>query len=238
MKKACVIMAVAALATSGIARADDESDRAAAERLAAIVHDQAEIDQGTRTAVIAGFIAAGVASIAIGVPLVVDGASHPTPRTTNEQIELWGGATFIGLGGLLLVTWPLAFIRTPAERLDTRVATLATLPPAVRLARAEAALSAAADTERGNRRLSGGLLFTVAALEGVLVGLNVALTDAPVGLLAGAVSVIAIIAGAVVLATPGPMERTWRTWRVGTGRPAARFTPIIRPTGSGVAVVF
>lgn len=227
-------VACAFLLSAAAARADDESDRVAAERLGAIVHDQARIDQGTRTAVIGGTIAGGVAAIAVGVPLLVDAQSHPAPRTTNEEIELAGGGGFIALGGVMLVIWPLAFIHSPAERLDARIAALSTLPPSERLARAEAALSDASDVERSNRRLSSVLLFVCAALEGANVALDIATNNQPIALVNGGIGVIAIIAGAIFYANAGPMERMWRTWRAGTGRPVAHFAP----TANGFALTF
>ena len=217
------------------ARADDESDRVAAERLAAIVHDQAVIDQGTRTGVIGGFVAGGLASVAIGIPLLADSLSKPTPRTTNENIEIGGGIAFVGVGAFLLVSWPLVFIHTPAERLDNRIASFATLPGSQRLARSEGALSELSDAERSNRRISGVLLLVLGALNGAFVAVEVATDNQPVALFNGTACIFGFIAGAVALVNPGPMDRLWRTWRVGTGRPpSARFVP----TSNGFALTF
>jgi hypothetical protein len=221
MQRWPAFVAAAFVFATTTARADDESDRVAAERLAAIVHDQALIDQGTRTGVIAGFIGGAAALVAIGLPMTVDAASKPKPLTNNQEIELVGGAGFLTAGGLLLLLWPVAYIHTPSERLDTRMATFATLPGTERLARSEAALSEARDVERSTRRLASALFFVLAALNAAIVPLEIATNNAPVALINGTACMVGILGGAISLANPGPMERTWpRARRNGQARGA------------------
>jgi hypothetical protein len=222
------MLAVAALVCtfSQAARADDESDRAAADRLAAILHDQAQMDGSTRIGVIVGLLVGGAVSTGIGVPLLVDGLSRPSPSTADDQIEIIGGTVLTAFGAAALLSWPLAFLHTPSERLEGRVRSLATLPPHERLVRMEAALSSAAADERWNRKTSATLAFIAGALNAAIVPLDVVADNRGLAVVNGAVAVFAILSGAIQLVSPGALERTWRTWLVGTGRTAAiQWTP-------------
>ncbi len=235
------VLAATALACASplVARADDASDGAAADRLAAIIHDQAQLDGSTRASAIAGFLVSGAVATGIGVPLMVDGLSRPSPWTTNDQIEIIGGVLLTTYGGTALLAWPLAFLRTPTERLDSRVQSLASLAPHERLERAESALSAAAAEERSTRKSGAILGFVAAALNAGIVPLDVATGNDGLAVVNGLVAVFSIVIGSIRLTSPGPLETLWRTWRVGTGRPAAiRWMPILSPTHTGIAVSF
>jgi hypothetical protein len=222
-----------------VARADDASDRAAADRLAAIVHDQAQIDGSTRTGVIAGLIIGGSVATAIGVPLMVDGLSRPSPWTTDDQVEIIGGVLLTTFGGTVLLSWPLALLHTPTERLDARMHALATLAPNERLTRMEAALETASAEERRGRKSSAILAFVAGAINAGIVPLEVATGNHALAFVNGLAAVFAIVSGSIQLVSPGPLERLWRTWRVGTGRSTAiRWTPILSPTHAGFALSF
>ncbi len=233
------LVALGMCALAPVARADDESDRAAAERLSAIAHDQAVLDGNTRVAVIAGLIVGGAVATAIGVPLMVDALSHPSPLTTDEEGELIGGVVLTSVGVGALLGWPFGFLHTPAERLDDRLRSLATLPPHDRVARAEAIFAEAASEERSTRRNSAIMSFVLAGINAAIVPLDVITDNRWLAGLNGFAAVVGIIGGAIQLSTAGPIERTWRTWLVGTGRSAKiQWTPIVTPTGGGFALRF
>lgn len=220
------------------AMADDQSDPVAAARLAAIVHDRADQDGSLRTATIAALITGGAVSLGVGIPILVDASSRPLPFSNNDQGELLTGTVLTALGGAALLAWPAAFLRTPAEKLDSHIRALRPSPDL--LAREETLVATAATEERSSRIAGAVLSFVFSALNVGCVVLDVTTQNQWLGVVNGVASFVGIIGGAVQLAVPGPIEQLWRTWRVGTGRSpvGTRFTPLLGPGGAGFALTF
>lgn len=158
----------------------------------------------------------GTGLVAGGALLAVSAlAIDPAARfgTALRAVYIGTGTAIAVTGALLWVlpSWYEQFARHESELSAQGV------PASERLARVEQRWADAAARERRGRRLAGVLSLVCGALAGATTALVFAqdTVNFPIGVISGMTSLVAFGSGAMVLATPGTVEQSWRLWQAG-----------------------
>ncbi len=233
---------VALLLTGGHAYADEAAPPVvdpAAERLHALIADQAAQDRAERHVAGGILLGFGGAMVLGGIPCFVfapnEQPARPLFLATGVALEVTG-ALSAGIGALSFAL--TTSIEDLAVEYEPIVKTRADA-----LIWGEARLSALAERERSARIRNGVLALTLGPAAAALGVVSVAFSsNSDLRLLSmsafGLVGLVDVVSGIYALTVARyPAERLWRTWLIGTGRaPSARVSPWFSPTLGGAMI--